>query len=119
MNFVRLLPVILNVIILAAHFLREGLPLVVMALLWSLLLLLVKRPFVPRVFQVLLVLGGLKWVQTAINLINQRMLLGEDWGRLAAIMGGVALFSLASALLFQTRPLRQRYGRTSQSTPSE
>ncbi len=118
MNFVRLLPVILNVIILAAHFLRDGRLFLVMALLWSLLLLLVKRPFVPRFFQVLLVLGGLEWARTTIGLINQRLLLGEDWGRLAAIMGGVILFTLASAFVFETRPLRQRYGRTPQPPPS-
>ncbi|MFQ5434770.1 MAG: hypothetical protein ACE5FD_07830 [Anaerolineae bacterium] len=119
MNFMRLLPVILSVVLLAAHFLRDGLLLLVLALLLSLLLLLVKRPFVPRFFQALLVLGGLEWIWTTFGLINERLFLGADWGRLAVIMGVVTLFTLASALVFRSSHLRERYGRASQIITSE
>jgi hypothetical protein len=38
--------------------------------------------------------------------------MSEPWGRLAVILGAVALLTLASATVFYTERLRRRYGLT-------
>jgi hypothetical protein len=64
MNFLRLLPVILSCLLLAAHFSRNEIMLLTLVSLALPFLLLVRRPWVPRLFQVLLVLGALALVLT-------------------------------------------------------
>ncbi|MHB0968999.1 MAG: hypothetical protein ACYC7A_14665 [Thermoanaerobaculia bacterium] len=109
MNFVRLLPVILSSWLLGAHFLRSwNTPVVALFVLLP-LLLFVRRPWVARVFQVVLLLGALEWVWTTIEFTRIRMAVGEPWVRMVVILGVVALFTAASALVFRSRGLRQRY----------
>ena len=109
MNFVRLLPVILSSWLLGAHFLRGwNIPVVALLVLLP-LLLFVRRPWVARVFQVVLLLGALEWIWTTIEFTRIRMAVGEPWVRMVVILGVVALFTAASALVFRTRGLRQRY----------
>jgi Ni,Fe-hydrogenase I cytochrome b subunit len=109
MNFIRLLPVIVSVLLLAAHFLRDGYIAIVVALAGTLALLFVRRPWVSRIFQIGLILGGLEWLRTLLNFINQRQMLGQTWGRLALILGLVALFTIGSTLVFQITAIRQQY----------
>lgn len=109
MNLIRLLPVLLSIILLAAHFLRDGQMLFVTALLLVPFLLFIRRPWVVRLFQVGLVVGGVEWLLTAYKFIQVRQLMGESWGRLALILGAVALFTAGSALVFRSRSLRDRY----------
>ncbi len=110
MNFLRLLPVILSLLLLGAHFSRAGmLPLTLVCVLLPVLLFL-KRPWVPRLMQVVLVLGSLEWVRMILVYVGQRREAGQDWARLAAILGGVVAFTLVSALVFsRSRALRKRY----------
>lgn len=109
MNFVRLLPVIVSVLLLAAHFLRDGYIAVVIALVAALGLLFVRRPWVSRFFQIGLILGGLEWLRTLLNLIYERQLSGQSWTRMALILGTVILFTAVSAFVFQMAPLRQHF----------
>ncbi len=111
MNFIRLLPVFLSALLLAAHFLRDGQMALVLAILAAPFLLFIRRPWAVRLLQIGLVVGGLEWLQTAYNLIQMRQLTGEAWGRLASILGAVALFTFCSALIFRLQPLRNRYHR--------
>jgi hypothetical protein len=107
--FLQLIPVLLSALLLSAHFLRGGHLLLVAFCLLVPLLLLIRRPWVPRAMQVGLVIGALEWVRTTIQLVLLRQEKGEDWTRMAIILGCVALVTGGSALVFLTQRLRRRY----------
>jgi len=111
MNFVRLLPVFLSFIVLGAHFLRQGrLEWVALCLLVP-CVLLIRRPWAARVVQVALVLGTIEWMWSMVILSRMRQALGESSTRMVLILGGVAIFTLASVFVFRLRPLEERYSR--------
>lgn len=111
MNFIRLLPVILSCLLMSAHFSRANLNAIV--LLWLVLpfLLFVKRKWVARLFQLLMIIGSIIWLDTTYRLITMRQALGESWTRLAIILGVVALFTLLSALVFENRKLKDCFAK--------
>ena len=109
MNFVRLLPVILSILLLAAHFFRAGDNLYVIVLLVLLLLLAIKKPWVPWLLQVALVLGAVEWLRTLMFVAQMRIEFGMPWTRMAIIMGAVAMFTALSSLVFRGKALRKRY----------
>ena len=105
----KLLPVILSFIILAAHFFRaELLPIAILYVLIP-FLLFIKAAWVPRFMQLFLILGTVEWVRTLLVLIAERQALGQPWHRLIIILGVVALFTLVSALVFQSKTIKERY----------
>jgi len=110
MNFIKLLPVILSLLLLGAHFLRAGMIIQVLFAVAIPFMLLIRKPWVARVIQIVLVLGGLEWIKTAIALIRIRQSTGAPWERLALILGGAALLTMCSALVFRSKSLRERYG---------
>lgn len=104
-----ILPVGISAILMGAHFVRAGhMALTVLCVLapW---LLLVRHPAAARLVQVGLALAAAEWVRTLAGLATAREAAGEPWGRMAAILGAVALFTLASAAVFSTGALRERY----------
>lgn len=108
-NFLRLTPVFLSCLVLAAHFYRGAeLVLVAVSLLLP-LLLLIRNAWVPRVIQLALVLGAVEWLYTGWRIAQVRMQLDMPWERMAWILGGVALFTALSGLVFFSRSLRRRY----------
>jgi hypothetical protein len=109
MNILRLLPVLVSFLVLAAHFLRSGNVAVVALCLALPLVLLVRRPWAARVVQLALLLGGLEWIRTLVALASHRQAMGEAWIRMAVILGAVGLVTLLSALVFRARALRERY----------
>ena len=111
MTFVRLLPVILSSLLLGAHFFRAGLTVVAVLIVLFPVVLLVKRAWVARLAQLVLVLGGIEWVRTLLVFVAARREMDQPWIRLAMILGGVALFTIGSGLLFSfSGALRKRYG---------
>lgn len=95
--------------LMAAHFSRAdigGLPFICLLLPF---LLFFKRAWVPKVFQVLLILGSIEWIRTMIGLIQMRELAGQPWIRLAVILVCVALFTGLSAMIFQGKTLKNYY----------
>jgi hypothetical protein len=109
MNVLRLFPVVLSMLLLAAHFLRQGLMPVVLLFLLLPALLFFRRTWVARLMQILLVLGALEWIRTMLLLINRRLSIGEPWGRLAIILLIVAAVTGCSAAVFRCGSLKQRY----------
>jgi len=105
-----LVPAVTACILLAAHFLRFYAFGVVGFCLLLPLLLLVRRRWAARVVQIVLVLGVLVWGRAGYVFVHQRMQAGEPWGRLVIIIGLVTLYTLVAATLFETPPLRRRYG---------
>jgi prepilin signal peptidase PulO-like enzyme (type II secretory pathway) len=109
MNFAKLIPVIISLLLLGAHFYRgKLLPLAILVLIF-LFFLFIKERWVARLSQVILVIGALEWVRTLLKLVEIRQNMGMPWTRLALILGGVALFTGLSALVFQSRSLKERY----------
>jgi len=111
MNALRLLPVILSFLLLGAHFYRAGQLPVTVACVAVLLLLFLRRFWVPMLFQFLLVLGALEWLRALYGFAQMRIAFGEPWTRLAVILGTVALFTALSGLSFRHRQLRTFYQR--------
>ena len=109
MSFLYLIPVLLSTLVMAAHFLRSGHMVVVWLILLSPLLLLIRRPWVARTFQLALAFGAFEWALTAIKLGRLRTEMNQDWLRMAIILGIVTAITAGSALLFQTRRLKRRY----------
>ena len=109
MNFVILIPVYLSALLLAAHFLRAGwMPAAALALL-SPYILLIRRKWAARTMQMILLFASVEWVRTLLGIMAYRRAAGEPWLRMAAILGGVALFTACSSLLFLSRRMRDRY----------
>lgn len=109
MNFLRLTPVFISFLLLAAHFLRAGQTVIVVVLLALLLLLLVKKYWVPWVIQLTLLLGALEWLRTLVSVAQVRIGAEMPWTRMAVILGAVALFTALSCLVFRAKALRNRY----------
>lgn len=105
----QLLPVVLSLLVLGAHFLRAGNIAMVAAVLVVLGLLGVRRRWAARVVQAALLLGAVEWVRTLVDLVALRTQAGQPVLRLVLILGGVALVTGLSALVFRAAGLRSRY----------
>jgi len=103
------LPVVLSLVILGAHFMRYGNSMGVVGALLLIALLVVRRPWVARLMQVVLVLGALEWVRTLYELAQVRVALGQPFTRMIVILGIVAAITFCSALLFQSPALKKIY----------
>jgi len=109
MNIILHIPVVMSFVLLAAHFLRDGQVLFVACALICPFLLLYKKKWVVRVVQLALVLGAIEWIRTLLVLQAIRVENGMPWTRLVLIIGGVALFTGCSALVFFHTSLKQKY----------
>ena len=104
------LPIVLSLLLLAAHFLRDGAVALVAGSLALGALLFVRRPWVARTVQIALVAGSLEWLRTLLVLALQRQQAGLPWLRMALIVGAVAALALFAAWLFQAERLGRIYG---------
>ena len=109
MNMLKLTPVVLSFLLLGAHFYRSG-QVVLSAICVSLLFLLFfRKSWIPRLFQLLLILGALEWLRSLYYFAAMRIAWDQPWTRLAFILGAVALFTALSGLVFNSKDLRARY----------
>ncbi len=105
----QLVPVVLSLLVLGAHFLR-GQNMVMFGLVAGLLVLLaVPRRWAARLVQVALVLGAVEWTLTLIRLASWRAQAGQPYLRMVAILAAVAVLTGLSALVFRTERLRRWY----------
>ena len=103
-------PVVLSLLLLAAHGSRAGLPLSVSLLVLALAgLLAVPRRWAARTLQAVLVLGALEWARTTVVLASARQAAGLPATRMVIILATVALLTAASALVFRHDRLRRRF----------
>jgi hypothetical protein len=109
MNLLRLLPVIVSFLLLAAHFYRAGTVIAAGLCVALPLLLFLRKSWVPRLFQILLVLGALEWLRTLYVFATMRIAFEQPWTRLALILGAVALFTALSGWVFRSRALKSFY----------
>ena len=103
------LPVVLSLLVLAAHFLRSGNMLMVVVVLGFLGLLGVRRVWAARAVQVALLIGALEWVRTLARLVALRVQEGQPALNLMLILGSVALLTGLSTLVFRAARLRRWY----------
>lgn len=108
-------PIVLSLLVLGAHFLRDGNDFGVAAAVGLIALLFVRRPGAARVVQAALVLGALEWVWTIYELVQLRTAMGMPATRMMIILGAVAAVTALSAGLFQTRALQRVYGLSEES----
>jgi len=109
MVVIRLLPVIISFGLLAAHFSRAGLlPFVILSLAVP-LLLFIRKAWVARTLQLLLLFGAFEWIRAMLGYIELRKSIDDDWIRLAIILIVVALLTALSGLVFQGKSLKERY----------
>lgn len=102
-------PVVLSLVILGAHFMRYGNSIGVVGALVLIALLFVRRPWVARLMQIVLMLGALEWVRTLYELVQERAAYGQPFTRMVVILGFVAAVTFCSALLFQSPALKKIY----------
>ena len=105
-------PIVLSLIVLGAHFLRDANHFGVAVSVGLIGLLFVKRTGAARVVQVALVFGALEWVWTIYSLVQVRTAMGVPATRMMLILGIVAAVTALSAGLFQTKALKRTYGLT-------
>lgn len=103
------LPIVLALLLLAAHFLRYGNTVIVVGIAALSGLLFVRRPWAARIIQLVLVAGTVEWLRTLVMLVQERMALGAPYLRMAIILGVVAAVTALAALLFQARELKAIY----------
>ncbi len=109
MTFVLLLPTILAMLTLGAHYARYGLYPLTFALIAMLGMLFIRRRWVARVMQVALCIAALEWGTVLYDVARERAADGRDSRKSGVILGGTALFTLLAAGLYQTPRLRRRY----------
>ena len=109
MNFLRLLPVFISLLLLAAHFYRAGQFVLAVVALVLLILPAIRRPWVPWLMQLALFAGAVEWLLTAHRFVQIRIHYDQPWTRLAIILGAVAALTAISGLVFRNKALKARY----------
>lgn len=109
MTILAHIPVILSCLILAAHFMRGNNYGLVVTFALLPFLLISRRRWVAIVMPVLLAVGALIWIDTIAQIASFRSRMGQDWVRMAVIMGAVTAITAGSALLFFTKRFKTRY----------
>lgn len=109
MIILRLLPVILANILLAAHFLRFGGIILAGLILLLLLTLFIRKWWIVRLWQVILFAATLVWIETSFDLIGARMAMNAPATRLAIIMAGVVLFNVFALFWLENKKIKAHY----------
>jgi len=78
MMAVRILPVVLAFLLLAAHFSRSGLPALSAVSLFFAGLVFVRRRWAARAIQILLLAGAAEWVRTTLFYVGVRKVRVSD-----------------------------------------
>jgi hypothetical protein len=96
-------------LLLAAHFYRAGNLLLVALCLATPLLFLYRKRWSLILLQFAAYGATARWLWTALQIVEFREQAGRPWATAAAILVGVALFTLAAGLLMNSRSMRERY----------
>jgi ABC-type transport system involved in cytochrome c biogenesis permease subunit len=99
----------LTMLLLGAHFLRQGSLLLVLISLAAPFLLLHKKRWVLIVLQCIAYVAALLWILFARALVHERMMEGRPYRRLVIILGAVALVSIIAGLLLNTRAMKEKF----------
>ncbi len=100
---------ILSSVLLAAHFSRIQQDWLALLTLLFPFILLIKKKWIIRIYQIYLVFGGIIWIERLVYLRSIRISEERPWIRLVIILGVVALITLLSAILLENRKFRRVY----------
>ncbi|RLC52377.1 MAG: hypothetical protein DRI23_02975 [Candidatus Cloacimonadota bacterium] len=109
-NSMKILPIILCSLLMAAHLGRANMFVLQYVSLAIPFFLFWKNKISARIIQVLLIIFGFEWIRTTIYYVRVRIENGENWIRLAIILGLVAIINFASILVFRTKFMKERFG---------
>ncbi|MGB5301632.1 MAG: hypothetical protein WBO43_10760 [Gemmatimonadota bacterium] len=104
MKFLRIVLIVLAFVVLAAHLSRAGSDVFAGLILLAPLLLRVQEPWAGWTLRLALLIGGFEWIRTVVHLVGERRAAGDDWTRLAVILGVVALLTFLAAWAVRVRP---------------
>jgi len=99
MQVALVIPMLISMLMLAAHFFRNGELLLVLICCASPGLMIFRRRWATRLLQIILLLGAIEWVRTAMSIATVRREEGMPWMRMAVILGSVAAWTLISGML--------------------
>jgi NAD-dependent dihydropyrimidine dehydrogenase PreA subunit len=105
----KLILPVLSGILLAAHFSRAQNDWFAGACLVFPFILLSKKRWVMRIFQLFLLGGAMIWIERTISLVQLRQQKQLSWLRLAIILGIVALFTALSSLVFNNKKIKEMF----------
>lgn len=108
-NFIKILPIILCSLIMAAHLGRANMFVLQIISLLIPFILIWKNKFSARAVQLFLIICGFEWIRTINYYAQIRIAKGEDWSRLAIILGVVAFLNFATILVFRSKSMKERY----------
>ncbi len=112
MIYLLLAPAVLSLLVLAAHFLREGNVFVcAIHVAMALTLLLQRRPWMPRFMQAFLAIGLVVWGLALSQFVHERQALGEPTLRLFVILGAVMAVDLLAIALLESRPVAAHFAK--------
>jgi hypothetical protein len=107
--FKRLLPAVLALLVIAAHFYRAELPFLVPVCVGLVALAFVRLAWVPAVLALALALAAGEWLRTLLLLVSERIEAGQPYLRLVVILLAVTLFTLLAALSAWSPKVRRWY----------
>jgi hypothetical protein len=110
MTGLLLVPPVLSFLLLGAHFYRSANDALVVVAGVLAVLACVPRRWAVRVAQLGLAAGAVEWARATWAFAEVRAAMGLPWLRLVLILGGVALFTLLSALVYRSSRLSARLG---------
>ena len=108
-NFMRILPIILCSLLMAAHLGRTNMFVLQIISLLIPFILIWKNKISARLVQIFLIVYGFEWIRMIVYYARIRADKGDDWLRLAIILGVVALLNFATALVFRSKSMKERY----------
>ena len=109
-NIMKILPIVLCSLLMAAHLGRANMFILQYISLLIPFLLFWKNKISARAIQLFLILYGFEWIRMIFYYARIREPKGEDWLRLAIILGVVAILNFATVLAFRTKSMKERYG---------
>ncbi|MBD3223168.1 MAG: hypothetical protein GF313_00450 [Caldithrix sp.] len=109
--FIRLLPVILSALLIAAHLMRYyGLEIALIPIV-LLITLFIRHPLIRRGWQILMLISTIIWIDTTVELIHFRLVAQQPYLRLAVIMIAVILFTIFSGVMLENKRIQTFYAR--------
>lgn len=103
------IPIVLSLLLLCAHFFRSGDMLLLAVVAAFIPALAIRKAWLARMVQFVLVFGTLEWLRTGVILTTERVHAGVPYQRMLWILGAVVALTMIAALLFQTRTLGTLY----------
>jgi NAD-dependent dihydropyrimidine dehydrogenase PreA subunit len=119
MKVLKLTLPILSSILLAAHFLRVQNNWLALACFLFPFILISKKKWVMRLYQVYLFGAVLVWIERTMYLVKVRLIQNMPWMHLAVALGLLVIFTLLSMLVFEGKKIRSIFekGRSESTLP--